>query len=393
MFFVGALSILSGGIVYTGWRLIAPAALPEPWPLLAWLTWFGFMLLPPLALMLRISRRKGGATRFVSWLTYLSMGALNYLFLLIVLRDLSGLALWSIQKTVVHVSTATTFPFSLESAVQRQAITHSTNLGILALTIAIVLFGVYQARRLPRLVEVEIPLQDLPEDLSGLRIVQISDLHVGPTIRRDFVEMVVKEVNHLAPDIIAFTGDLADGSVQSLRHEVEPLAKLTARYGKFFVTGNHEYYSGAEAWVHEAQRLGFTVLMNEHRLIQHGRNRVLFAGVPDFNAGHMLPSHQSNPAVALTNAPACDLKILLAHQPRSIFAASQAGFDLQLSGHTHGGQMFPWNLFVPLQQPFVAGLQRFQNTWVYVSSGTGYWGPPLRLGAPSEITVIKLKRA
>ncbi len=390
MFFFVAFSILSLGLTYVGWRLLEPAALPAPWSLLAWAAWFGFMLLPPLNLILRVVRRKRGANTLMSWLTYLSMGVLNYLFLLILLRDVCGLIIWGIQKTAASVFAATSSPLLLHDAVQRRAFVHDTNLAILGLTGALVLYGIYGARRRAKTVEVEIPLQNLPEDLASLRLVQISDLHVGPTIKRDFVEKVVAQVRQLAPDIIAFTGDLADGSVDDLRYEVEPLAKLSARYGKFFVTGNHEYYSGAEAWIAEARRLGFTVLMNEHRLIQHGRARVLLAGVPDFNAGHIISLHHSDPFLAASNAPAADLKILLAHQPRSVSAAAQAGFDLQLSGHTHGGQFFPWNLLVPLQQPFVKGLHRHQDTWVYVSNGAGYWGPPLRLGAPAEVTVIKL---
>ncbi|MDZ7307792.1 MAG: metallophosphoesterase [candidate division KSB1 bacterium] len=221
---------------------------------------------------------------------------------------------------------------------------------------------------------------------------QISDLHVGDTITAAFVKKVVAAVNRLAPDVIVFTGDLADGGVAHLREDVAPLAQLSSRYGKFHVTGNHEYYSGAEAWLAEARRLGFTVLLNEHRVVTHGSSRVLIAGVPDFGAGPFVPHHDSNPAQALANAPPAELKILLAHQPRSIFAAARAGFDLQLSGHTHGGQFFPWNFLVPLQQPYVSGLHRHGNTWIYVSNGTGYWGPPIRLGAPAEVTVIKLKR-
>ena len=390
MFFIVALSLLSLGFIYVGWRLIEPANLAAPWTQLAWLAWFGCMLLPPLNLMLRLLRRKRGANVLLSWLTYLSMGALNYLFLLILLRDVSGLLIWGIQKTASSVFATTASPLPLDDAAQRRGLVHNTNLAILGLTSAIVLYGVYAARRRPKIVEVEIPFEHLPEDLTSLRIVQISDLHVGPTIKRGFVEKVVAQVQSLAPDIIAFTGDLADGSVYDLRSEVEPLSKLSARYDKFFVTGNHEYYSGADEWIAEAQRLGFTVLMNEHRVIQHGRSRVLLAGVPDFNAEHMLSHHHSDPTAAIANAPATDLKILLAHQPRSIFAAANAGFDLQLSGHTHGGQFFPWNLLVPLQQPFVKGLQRHQNTRLYISCGTGYWGPPLRLGAPAEVTVIRL---
>ena len=244
------------------------------------------------------------------------------------------------------------------------------------------LVGLVQARR-PRVVHVPVPIRDLPEDLAGLRIVQLSDLHVGPTIRRPFIEAVVDAANALKPDLVAVTGDVADGFVPDLRDHVAPLARLRAPLGTFFVTGNHEYYWDPRGWMQELERLGLSVLTNEHRLLQRGSGRLLLAGVTDLSAG-------PDPYAAMADAPESDVRVLLAHQPRSAYDARAAGFDLQLSGHTHGGQFFPFNVLVRLFQPFVAGLHRLEEMWLYVSRGTGYWGPPLRLGAPSEITLIEL---
>jgi predicted MPP superfamily phosphohydrolase len=244
---------------------------------------------------------------------------------------------------------------------------------------------VFQARR-PRVVRVAVPIANLPPDLAGLRIVQLSDLHVGPTIRRRFVTAVVQTANALYPDLVAVTGDVADGYVKELRDHVAPLADLRAPLGTFFVTGNHEYYWDPLGWILELERLGISVLSNEHRLIERGEGRLLLAGVTDLSAA-------SDPRAAIAGAPQSHVRVLLAHQPRSAFAARDAGFDLQLSGHTHGGQYFPFNLLVRLFQPFVAGLHRLEAMWLYVSRGTGYWGPPLRVGAPSEITLIELVAA
>jgi len=156
------------------------------------------------------------------------------------------------------------------------------------------------------------------------------------------------------------------------------------------VTGNHEYYSGVHGWVQEVQRLGIRVLHNEHVVLQHEGESLVLAGVPDYTGHHFDPAHRSDPAAALDGAPAGATRVLLAHQPRSAAAAAEAGFDLQLSGHTHGGQFLPWTFFVPLQQPFTAGLHQLDRLSVYVSRGTGYWGPPKRLGAPSEIAELLL---
>jgi predicted MPP superfamily phosphohydrolase len=274
------------------------------------------------------------------------------------------------------------------------SLAQTSALAVLALAALATLWGFVNARRTARVVTVDVPLTGLPPALQGFRIAQISDIHVGPTIKRGYLQGIVHAVNGLEADMVAITGDLVDGSVGELAVHVAPLAALTSRHGSFFVTGNHEYYSGAPAWIAELRRLGVRVLLNEHQMLQHDGARLLLAGVTDFSAHHFDRAQRSDPLAALAGAPLdTALRVLLAHQPRSAPAAAQAGFDLQLSGHTHGGQFFPWNLMVRFQQPFTAGLHRLGALWVYTSRGTGYWGPPKRFGAPSEITLLRLVAA
>jgi predicted MPP superfamily phosphohydrolase len=254
--------------------------------------------------------------------------------------------------------------------------------------------GFANARRRARVKCVEIPLRNLPPPLNGFSIAQISDIHVGRTIKRGYVDAIVDAVNALDADLIAITGDLVDGPVKELAPHTAPLARLSARHGAFFVTGNHEYYSGEPAWTAEFKRLGLRVLLNEHVVVRHRGVPVVIAGVTDYSSHQFNAAQRSDPAAAVAGAPPnAATKILLAHQPRSAAAAATAGFDLQLSGHTHGGQFWPWTLFVRFQQPFTAGLHRLSNLWVYVSRGTGYWGPPNRFGSPSEITLLRLVAA
>jgi predicted MPP superfamily phosphohydrolase len=271
--------------------------------------------------------------------------------------------------------------------------TRLSAIGVMALTCAVTAIGFVMARSVARVVDVDVPVAGLPAALHGFTIAQISDVHVGPTIKRPFVERIVERVNRLNADVIAITGDLVDGSVAELAAHTQPLARLASRHGTFAVTGNHEYYSGARAWIGELSRLGARVLVNEHVVIEHEDAHVVLAGVTDYSAHHFDPSHRSDPRGAVRGAPQGAVKVLLAHQPRSAALAAAAGFDLQLSGHTHGGQFWPWNLFVRLQQPFTAGLVRLGRMWLYISRGTGYWGPPMRFGIPSEITLIRLVAA
>jgi hypothetical protein len=265
---------------------------------------------------------------------------------------------------------------------------------VVGLATFVTLVGFAGARRRARIVSVEVPLANLPLALQGFSIAQISDVHVGSQIKQKYVDAIVDAVNGLDPDLIAVTGDLVDGSVHDLSSHIAPLGRLSARHGAFVVTGNHEYYSGERAWTAEFRRLGLHVLLNEHVVVRHGGSPLVVAGVTDYSAHHFDPEQRSDPVAALWGAPAdAGAKILLAHQPRSAAAAATAGFDLQLSGHTHGGQFWPWNLFVRFQQPFTAGLHRLNHLWIYISRGTGYWGPPNRFGAPSEITLLRLVAA
>jgi len=238
---------------------------------------------------------------------------------------------------------------------------------------------------------VEVELARLPEAMAGTTIVQLSDIHVGSTIQREYIERVVHAANSLDADLIVITGDLVDGSVEQLREHVAPLANLKAKHGVFFVTGNHDYYSGATAWCAEVERLGIRVLRNERVSIGNGDASFDLAGVDDYSAARFGHGHGPDLEKALAGRDPGREVVLLAHQPRQIYEAERKGVGLMLSGHTHGGQIFPWNFFVRLQQPVVAGLARFGDSQVYVSCGTGYWGPPMRLGAPAEVTKIVLQ--
>src|SRR5688572_31401813 len=214
---------------------------------------------------------------------------------------------------------------------------HASAVGVMLLTPAITLVGYVMARRVAPVVEVEIAVDGLHAALEGFTIAQISDLHVGPTIKRPFVEKIVERVNRLGADMVAITGDLVDGTVGELSHHTAPLARLESRHGTYFVTGNHEYYSGAHAWIRELRRLGARVLVNEHVVLDHDGAALAVAGVTDWSAHHFDPSHRSDPQAAAEGAPEHAMKLLLAHQPRSALHAAPAGFHLQLSGHTHGG--------------------------------------------------------
>ena len=237
-----------------------------------------------------------------------------------------------------------------------------------------------------------VPLRRLPAGLDGTTVVQLTDLHIGPTIGRTWLEGIVARVNALEPHIVAITGDLVDGTVDDLRHAVAPLGELRARHGVFFVTGNHEYYAGAPAWMAELKRLGVRVLRNERVSIGEGADSFDLAGVDDLSSYGQAPGHGPDLPRALDGRDPTRELVLLAHQPKAVKEAARFGVGLQLSGHTHGGQIWPWGHLVKLQQPFVAGLAREKDTILYVSKGTGYWGPPMRLGAPAEITRLVLVR-
>ena len=377
---------------YVGWR-VAPGLGAPLWQALLVAVLVLSAVLMPFGLIGSRVLRQPWADR-LSWVGLLLMGLFSSLFVLTALRDVALLVLN--LADMVLPGRLPLVQLTLQSAE-----------AVPVLALLVTALGFLNARRTPAVVRVDVPIKGLPEALHGFTLAQISDIQVGPTIKHAFLQRIVAKVNTLGADVVAITGDLVDGRVGELAGHVAPLAGLRSRHGTYFVTGNHEYYSGAHAWIVELRRLGLTVLMNEHVVLYHSSHGkgsavdaqedsqtvapLVLAGVNDFTAHHFDPLHRSDPALALHGAPANALvRVLLAHQPRSAHAALEAGFDLQLSGHTHGGQFWPWNLFVPLQQPFTAGLNRLQNLWVYTSRGTGYWGPPKRFGAPSEITALRL---
>jgi predicted MPP superfamily phosphohydrolase len=253
--------------------------------------------------------------------------------------------------------------------------------------------GVRTALGAAKIRRVRVPLARLPRALSGTTIAHVTDVHAGLTVSPDFVRRIVQQVNALRPDLVAVTGDLVDGTVEQLRAHVEPLRELEARWGVYFVTGNHEYYSGVEAWMRALPALGVRVLRNERVSVGTAEASFELAGVDDWTAAGHARGHGHDLGRALAGIDPGREVVLLAHQPRSAREAAARGVGLQLSGHTHGGQIFPWNLAVCLQQPFVSGLHRLRDTFVYVSRGAGYWGPPMRIGAPPEITLIEMVSA
>lgn len=262
-----------------------------------------------------------------------------------------------------------------------------------ASAIIVAILGLFQAVAVPVVREVSVPVKDLALGLRDLRIAQISDLHIGPTIRRNQVDRVVDAVLALKPDLIAVTGDMADGLPERLARHVEPLSRLRAPLGVYFVTGNHEYYWGAERWMDKIRSLGMTALLNESRIVERGGARLLIGGIPDESGGAFVPGHFPDVMRAAISEGVVDFRLLLAHRPDGVAAAERAGFDLQLSGHTHGGQFFPASLFISLFHRFSRGLSRHRSMHVHVNPGTGYWGPAHRFAVPSEITLLTLEKA
>uniref|UniRef100_Q479C7 Metallophosphoesterase n=1 Tax=Dechloromonas aromatica (strain RCB) TaxID=159087 RepID=Q479C7_DECAR len=360
------LPLIGGLHAYIGWRLLPALDLGVAGLALAIGGLVISSCLVPLGLLARFVVARQALADRLSWLGGLAMGLFSSVLVLTVLRDVVRLL------------------------ADAPSLAEPTAIAVLGLASLFTLVGYVNARRLARVVTVGIPLANLPKELAGFTIVQLSDIHVGPTIKREYVQAIVDRVNQLDADLVAITGDVVDGSVEDLRAHTAPLGSLRSRHGSYVVTGNHEYYSGATAWMREFERIGLRGLHNRHVVIAHRGACFVLAGVTDFSAGAFDTGQASDPNAALAGSPPDLLRILLAHQPRSATAAEAAGFDLQLSGHTHGGQFWPWNFFVPLQQPFTAGLHRLGRLMVYTSRGTGYWGPPKRFGAPSEISVLRL---
>ncbi len=396
-FFLIVLSVFGLIYGYTGWRLLAPLPVGRGWKLSA-----GAALALFLGLLfgLRFSRFGLSSTVYgvAVWTTYTVFAFVLLTWIILISRDTCWLIAVMLRRYGHRVRRflARQRPAAVSALnpERRLFLLNAANLGTVGLSTGLVGLGVRSARIDIRVEPVSLSLPGLPACMEGLRILQISDLHVGLTIDRSFVQRIVDQAGSQQADLIALTGDIVDGEIAALRREVAPLAELRAPLGCYFVTGNHEYYNSSPlGWLQEFRAMGYTVLLNEHRVIRRDNGRLVLAGVTDHDAGLLMPGHGSSPEKAFRGAPDDTTRILLAHQPRSIHAAARVKTHLQLSGHTHGGQFIPWNYAVRLQQPYLAGLHQQNKTWIYVNRGAGYWGPPMRLGAPGEITLLTLRRA
>jgi len=381
LLFLSVLVIVIGGIHYYLYvRLARAPGLESLAHYGAWFLGASALLLPAAVIGSRLLPRSSGS--IVATIGYTWMGFLVLAFFLTLGAELIriGSALLEATKIVQPDPERRTFLARLIAA------------GVGLATLGLAGVGIASVRAPVQVKPVNIALRKFPATLDGFRIVQLTDLHVGPTIDGTWLREVVDRVNSLEPDLVAITGDLVDGSVEELREHVAPLADLRAKHGVFFVTGNHEYYSGPDEWIAELRRLGIKVLRNERVTIGEGADSFELAGVDDYKASSYGRGHGADLAKAVDGRDSERELILLAHQPKHAFEAAEHGVGLQLSGHTHGGQIFPWGFFVKLDQKFVRGLDRVGDLILYTSCGTGYWGPPMRVGAPAEITEIALSR-
>jgi predicted MPP superfamily phosphohydrolase len=265
---------------------------------------------------------------------------------------------------------------------------------VMVVAAMLLVWGYYEAMRVPRVRAVDVDVEGLGRGLGGIRVAVITDTHYGPIDRARWSADVVARVNGLGADIVCHVGDIADGTVDIREEQARPLASVQATSARVYVTGNHEYFSEAQGWLDYMENIGWTALHNRHIVVERGGDRLVVAGVDDATArGSGVPGHGADLGAALADADPSLPVLLLAHQPKQVAHAARAGVALQISGHTHGGQIWPFNVLVRLDQPVVQGLSRHgARTQLYTSRGTGFWGPPFRVFAPSEITLLALRR-
>jgi len=408
--FLGIVFTLYGLIYYYFYRrFIKPLGLGKTSLRLAAAGLFVFMYSSFIPFfMIRFRKEEVGPLAWIAWLIF---GFIFTLFPVLTGKDILAGIVHIFKKKFRKLFSSGEKTQAAVEDVSRRDFLLKTNYAALGLSVMLTGFGVVQARRPPQVRRVSIGISDLPERLAGLKIAQVSDIHIGLLLDGKYLADIVARVNELRPDIVVITGDLVDGTVSQLKNDMACLANLAPVYGSYFVTGNHEYYSGVEQWLPEIERLGVKVLLNSHDVIRYnnsgrgkkpgkagekfGKQNLVIAGVPDHRAGPVA-GHPYDPQKAVEGTRPEDFKILLAHQPVAIDQSLAAGFHLQLSGHTHGGQFFPYNLGVSLFFRYSAGLYRHvgpdnKSMWVYVNRGTGYWGPPMRSLRGSEITLLTLE--
>jgi predicted MPP superfamily phosphohydrolase len=391
IFLAIAVAVLGGMHWYLWLRLVRDPGLAEPWRRILSI---GFLLLTfsvPIAFVARrLAPRPLDRIIPAAAFTWLGLGFL--LFVSVLALDLARLAAEGAALLADYLRTR---PEPPQDPARRVFVAQALAGTAVVAAAGVSAYAFRKATGPAEVSEVPIRLERLPAALSGLTIAQVSDLHVGPTIGERDVRRIVEQVNGLRPDLVAVTGDLVDGSVRELGRAIGHLAELRARFGTFFITGNHEYYSGHAAWIAELRRLGIQVLNDRRVAIGDAGASLDLAGVDDYSIHE---DYDADLARVLRDRDPERSLVLLAHQPRKpeFLNAVRAGVELQVSGHTHGGQIAPWNLVVGAVFPYVKGLYRHEEDGrsgqVFVSRGAGYWGPPLRLGAPPEVAKLVLTR-
>lgn len=385
---------IQGALYYYVWRRLAKdTLLPAPWSRMGTLMMAASFLLFPLA-MWSHALGVGYLATPLGWFVFPTMAFVGLSAGVLMVIDLGRIAMrWRARRSPPAAS-ATVNSAATEAAIdldRRAFFARATGASAVALVGGSMAHGANRALGEPTIERIEIELARWPSALAGLTIAHITDLHAGFTIDRGYVERVVARTNALSPDLIFLTGDLVDGRVHEIGDRTAPLAELRARLGVFGVTGNHEYYSGAEEWLAEFRRLGIRMLHNEHVVVADREQRFVIAGIDDSMGSRALPGHGPDIKAAMRGAPRDIPSVLLAHQPKQIRYAIFRNLDLQVSGHTHGGQVWPWHYLASLQQGgYLAGLYEKNGTKLYVGRGCGYWGPPVRVGAPPEIGLLTL---
>jgi len=388
-FIVVVLLVLAGWHTYLWLRLGRDPAWPRPVRRGLGILFAALALSIPSMFLIRFLAGRGAGGPLVM-AGYLWLGAGFLLLSALVFADVVRASIAAVRAVRSRLSDV---PPVVPDPARRVFLARSVAAAAVTTTGAATAWGVNEALGEVRVKEVAVRLARLPKALDGLRVVQITDLHVGAPIGRAFVERVAEQTRRLDPDLLVYTGDLVDGRVAQLEHAIEPLGRLSARFGTYAVTGNHEYYSGALEWIEHLAKLGIHTLGNSRVEIGDpgpGGARLDLAGIWDFQGGRRLPDHRPNLAPALRGRDPDRELMLLSHQPKAADMAAAARVGLMLSGHTHGGQLQPFGGLVWLTQPYLAGLHQHGPTQVYVSRGTGFWGPPIRLGAPAEITHVTL---
>jgi hypothetical protein len=373
-----------GGVhFYFHLRLVRATELPPPWRTLATTLLIVAPLSFPASFML--SRLLDPAiARLVLYPIYIWTGVMLLLLSALLCVDLARGLAWLFSRAMGREAL-------FVDAAQRLMVMRVIAVGVVGLVLVATVISVRSGLAPPAIKRVEVTLPRLPASLDGFTIVQLTDLHLGALLGGAWFQDIVQRTLALEPDLIAITGDLADASPRQLEAELEQLARLQAPQGIFFVTGNHEYFVDHDAWMARLDQLGIEVLHNRRVEITRGKASFDLAGVDDHEAPRFSPEYGPDVPKAMKGRDPARASVLLAHQPRAFADALAHDIGLVIAGHTHGGQIMPFSLLVRLQQPLVRGLHRRGDSQIYISEGTGFWGPPMRLGTRAEITLITLR--